>query len=350
MSPQDMNEVGNFKGDEPQRSDEEQSHWGLWSVVSAPLVLGCNLNDSAVVDRIWPTITNQDAERVNRAWAGRPGTLIRSYPADPSECSGSTASGSCIRVGQSACDGSTATVGWVLNDQHQLQAPIKGAAGEALCLTTSSDGAQAWPFTSPVPTSQGKYNGVLVEVGVGNLLADCSSPQAKGNWSFNSTNKALQLSSGNSVKCLSAKPADFNTGAFFGGAKPSVTQVDQCPGAQPANTTQIQLSSKGELKVGDGSVCISAVPLYGLQLWSKPLGNGSVATLILNLLEANQTGSVPLADVPGVGVDYKHALDIWATKTSELTKPQLDVSLRPHQSAFFILSNKEIEPSATFYA
>lgn len=24
----DMNEVGNFKGPEPQRSDEEQSHWG----------------------------------------------------------------------------------------------------------------------------------------------------------------------------------------------------------------------------------------------------------------------------------------------------------------------------------
>jgi hypothetical protein len=32
---------------------------GLWSIVSAPLVLGCNLNDSAVVDRVWPTVRAQ---------------------------------------------------------------------------------------------------------------------------------------------------------------------------------------------------------------------------------------------------------------------------------------------------
>eukprot|EP01051_Picozoa_sp_SAG22_P010741 SAG22_NODE_983_length_6163_cov_8.370053_4_plen_174_part_00 len=50
----DMNEVGNFKNNsgEQQRMDEEQSHWALWSIVSAPLVLGFDMNDSAVMDRV----------------------------------------------------------------------------------------------------------------------------------------------------------------------------------------------------------------------------------------------------------------------------------------------------------
>ena len=53
----DMNEVGNFEGDEPRRSDEEQSHWGLWSVVSAPLVLGFDMNQSVVCREAWTCVT-----------------------------------------------------------------------------------------------------------------------------------------------------------------------------------------------------------------------------------------------------------------------------------------------------
>ena len=147
-----MNEVGNFKGDEPQRSDEEQTHWGLWSVVSAPLVLGCNLNDSAVVDRIWPIITNQDAERVNRAWAGRPGTLIRQYPADPSGMG-------VLRLGQSPCDGSPKTTGWALTDEGQLRHAFDSAAGSdndsVVCVSTQNYGSQVRsaehsPFRAPL--------------------------------------------------------------------------------------------------------------------------------------------------------------------------------------------------------
>ena len=49
-----MQEIGNFGGDEPLRSDEERTHWGLWCVISAPLVLGTDLSNVTIMDRIWP--------------------------------------------------------------------------------------------------------------------------------------------------------------------------------------------------------------------------------------------------------------------------------------------------------
>lgn len=154
---------------------------------------GCLLPSTRFVNRL--QITNQDAERVNRAWAGRPGTLIRQYNANISECmdaNSETPSGRCIRVGQASCtDSSAGTVGWTVNDQHQLQAPplldaspvrFDSNALGPLCLSTQSDNNQQWPFTSPVPTSRGKYDGSLHETGVGNLLVNCSLVAKQGNW------------------------------------------------------------------------------------------------------------------------------------------------------------------------
>lgn len=75
----DMMQIGNFNGVEPIRTHEEQAHFGLWSINSAPLVLGFDLGDTTRVDRVWPIITNTDALSVNQQWAGHPGTLIRSW-------------------------------------------------------------------------------------------------------------------------------------------------------------------------------------------------------------------------------------------------------------------------------
>ena len=70
-----MLEVGNFRGEDPLRTHEERSHFGLWVIVSSPLILGFNLSDSAAMDRVWPIITNREAIAIDQAWAGLPGTL-----------------------------------------------------------------------------------------------------------------------------------------------------------------------------------------------------------------------------------------------------------------------------------
>lgn len=65
---------------------ESRSHFGLWVVTSAPLILGLDLRDKAAVDFAWPIITNTEALAVHSAWpsatsgdfanATHPGALV----------------------------------------------------------------------------------------------------------------------------------------------------------------------------------------------------------------------------------------------------------------------------------
>eukprot|EP00035_Acanthoeca_spectabilis_P009817 m.173365 g.173365 ORF g.173365 m.173365 type:complete len:420 (-) comp14846_c0_seq1:71-1330(-) len=72
----DMLEVGNFQG--PLNMTESRSHFSAWAVVSSPLVLGFDLTNSAMVDELWPIISNPEVHAVNQAWAGHPGRQVAS--------------------------------------------------------------------------------------------------------------------------------------------------------------------------------------------------------------------------------------------------------------------------------
>ena len=65
-----MLECGNFHGADPLRFNEERTHFGLWCIVSSPLILGFNLSDAAIMDRVWPFITNREAIAIDHGWAG----------------------------------------------------------------------------------------------------------------------------------------------------------------------------------------------------------------------------------------------------------------------------------------
>ena len=93
------------------------------------------------MDRVWPTISNRHADRVNSAWFGQPGTLIKSYEANRTAM---------LRAGQHACDGSAEVVGWAFLPNGQLRAPADpfNAPALAKCLTTQGgdgEGGQQWP-------------------------------------------------------------------------------------------------------------------------------------------------------------------------------------------------------------
>ena len=64
-----MHEIGTYQGADPLRSDEENTHWGLWCIVSSPLILGLDMSISETMDRIWPTITASSALAIcRRLW------------------------------------------------------------------------------------------------------------------------------------------------------------------------------------------------------------------------------------------------------------------------------------------
>merc|ERR1712110_902696 len=48
----------------------------MGAVMSSPLILSFDLRNDAVLDEMWPIITNKDVIAVNQRWTGHPGTRL----------------------------------------------------------------------------------------------------------------------------------------------------------------------------------------------------------------------------------------------------------------------------------
>lgn len=59
---------------------ESRSHFGLWAIVSSPLILGFDLTNATLVDAAWPFITNKEVIAINQVWNGFPGSIFYSSP------------------------------------------------------------------------------------------------------------------------------------------------------------------------------------------------------------------------------------------------------------------------------
>lgn len=95
-------------------------------------------------------------------------------------------------------------------------------------------------------------------------------------------------------------------------------------------------------------MCLVARPLYGAQLWSKPLPEGKVAILVVNIGEVAQAFSLPLSDVPALDCGGSGGAssssggcavrDVWGQKDLPRVVAHLPMQLRSHESAFFIIN------------
>jgi hypothetical protein len=83
----DMMEVGITPGVEtPEQLDppggltfsEARAHFGLWAILSSPLILSHDLTDPVVADWAWPIVANREVIAVDQAWAGHSGEVFRS--------------------------------------------------------------------------------------------------------------------------------------------------------------------------------------------------------------------------------------------------------------------------------
>jgi hypothetical protein len=68
---------------------EDRSQFGMWAIVSAPLVLSTDLTNRAAIERVWPILSNKEVIAVNQHWNGSPGQLLLTaearWAAPPSE-------------------------------------------------------------------------------------------------------------------------------------------------------------------------------------------------------------------------------------------------------------------------
>ena len=60
----------------PMTPVEWRTHFAMWAVTSAPLILGFDLTDDARLRAAWPIIANEEALAVSQSWSGHPGFLV----------------------------------------------------------------------------------------------------------------------------------------------------------------------------------------------------------------------------------------------------------------------------------
>lgn len=58
--------------------NEARTHFGAWAIVSSPLTLSHDVNDDAIMDQIWPIISNKEAIAVSQSYAGFSGGPFQS--------------------------------------------------------------------------------------------------------------------------------------------------------------------------------------------------------------------------------------------------------------------------------
>lgn len=123
-----------------------------------------------------------------------------------------------------------------------------------------------------------------------------------------------------------------------------------CRPANPPKPTEAFVLDDGILKVGQ--LCVAGrrgkpSPYGPLQLWAKPLADGSVAVLLANRSPASGKTPVPvtvlLSDLPGgdkLGTGAVTARDVWAhadLPAGVVNAGQLTLAAASGQSEFYVL-------------
>jgi len=297
----DMLEVGRIKGQDGKLDHSwNRAHFGAWCVVSAPLILGMDLTNDALVESVVDIITNKDAIEVNQAWAGHPGGLV--WEGSTNETLGYPAARTCDST-------KPEQKGWKLKQvpmitmlggavtSYQVVAPnggclhVKGSR-TAVVDCKSTDSAQQ--FTYDPKTLQLQQNKRCVDVHESGPLVwmyGCTSG-ANDMFTFSNGTLSVILGSGSSHLCLGVESSD--------------------PAGADIEAT--------------------------LQAWAKPLGRASLALLLLNPGSKAHEIEVPFnvlpIDLTGLAVNW---FDIWEQKEFPLqSKTSIKVTVGGHDSVFLL--------------
>ena len=189
----DMLEVGNppgGTGESPlfENVHSWRAHFGAWAITSSPLILSFDLSNATKLNAVWDFITNIEALRVNREWAGVAGKLVKS------EYDQSAATAVFARPCSSGVD----TQRFEL---HEEDGTLRSAAANEgfRCLSTprrtSSTNSQSMPLA---PTG--------VTLGSGRIaLAKCNSTSTSQRWNLTGSMGAFSPTVATSIESVKDK-------------------------------------------------------------------------------------------------------------------------------------------------
>lgn len=274
---------------------EDRAHFGAWCIVSAPLILGYDVNNSAISDAVWPIITNRHAIAVNQAWAGHPGSLVDSY----------------------AVPSANETYLWGVNldssDQTQLN----------------------WAFPTGVTPAPISKDGQCVDFSVGKPSEEIQLAPCTG-----SDNQNFALESNGNLHAVSGSKACLAIGNLHGPAVVSFACNTGSNEVFAVNRSAGTVCSHNGYCLASRSTPPGSTGADAIQVWAKPMGVDSVAIFVINN-DPQQTLTVDvhltkanLTRVPS------SVFDVWqqtpaagATSLVYQTDP-----IEAHDSRFYIFS------------
>ena len=332
-----------------------RAHFGAWSVVSAPLILGLRLGDADLAP-ILDVIANREAIAVNQAWAGHPGGLVDTIylPPQPYTPGGvtvpssseadftlsggaiinvdhpdaATSGGSAIRSGGPGQTSLVEIGTGVIGNGHRLSAislqfrytagytPAKGQTKLAptvsvQLLDVKSKALVATLLTTP-PLGEYSFDAFTghsppISLEVKGLEVPNDAPLVLA-LKITNNDRNLQipiddLASGFAIKvawedtpagaaaAASAPPA-WSQPADWHAAVATTPAPGSASVAWAKSSAEAQAEGNAGLRIGLGSVGASAgVPGAG-QLWSKKMPGGGAAVLLINHSPANMSYSL----------------------------------------------------------
>ena len=301
------------------------------------------------MDRVWKTVTNQDALNINAAWAGEPGTLVKAYGmSGPAPTYMVVQSPTCTNANDRFLSG------WNLTDTGYLQQTAAGVGGDAgpLCVTGQEWAEAAYVGCPPTTRAGGVSQCGLVVIACPTGNPNPKKPSKAAGWLHNATGL---IQKGERITVSPGCAVNETKNAHCNRKSATVAMQKFGPTADPSSTFTL---SQGKLQSGAG-VCLTLQATPAVQLWSKPLPHGKAAVLFINTAEIDQTLEVPLADVPKLdcsdgararsgGVRVYTAgssctvRNVWTQEDDGTVADHLHVSLAPKQSAYYVLSNPSL--------
>jgi hypothetical protein len=357
MADPDMLEVGRVEEPAPGAFYTwNRAHFGAWSIVSAPLILGLELSDANLAP-IVDVITNPLAIAINQAWAGHPGMLVETIHAAPTPYSPTGAILPSTSPADFGLSGGASVTGGRADNLTSGRSSIRsggpgqvsrvqigaGFVGNGHKLDRVRMHFRVSAGYTPPPGQTKKaptVRVILVDLGTSEEVRELAKTGELGNYSWdrfttysppitvdasgleqpNDTPLAIVLEVTNNERNLQIPVDDLGDGWSVHVSWVAPPAVKAAGGAAPPP------------RVADSPVAA--------QLWAKPLPKGDMALLLINHSPRQLTHTVSLAKLNLTAPSYT-AMDVWAKSGFGPLSTQLTLIVAPWDSAFWRLAPQQ---------
>jgi len=297
----DMMEVGRMAS-----YAEDRSHFAAWAITSSPLILGYDLNDEGVTDKIWDIISNQETIAVNQHWEGHPGRLVKQWNPSNVTTVDYVTGIKCGGLNQSS---------WSYDIANHM---VKGPGGK--CLD--------WSTTSQL------------------VLKPCDNKKQQQKFTYSSSDKSLKNMPSSVEEEEYSLKASQQCVDVYNNAGP-VVQMFKCNGG---GNQKFDFNTDGTLTDNDNPKhCLSSTFINpsggsgGFMLWAKKQAKGAQAVVVINGLDSSTKPTTATIVFSEIGITSSSATirDLYNhTDLGTSSKSFTTAAIGSHDSVFLLITPK----------